>query len=210
LLLSNPHCPTGWTYEAKSLEKLGELNLLVVIDEVFLPMFTKGTLSHRPSLPHNDDFIFLSGLSKSTGLGFTRIGWIVASAEITHKIHQVGLHLHTGMPQPLLPVAAHAFKNWQKIIKALQKMANENRKPVLDFAKKHPGPLSNSFKKEFFAMLKVPTEFKNGQAFTAELLKHQILVRDGAYFEMPDYIRFHTLLPKRQFAKVFAKISSYY
>ncbi|MGZ3723368.1 MAG: pyridoxal phosphate-dependent aminotransferase, partial [Bdellovibrionales bacterium] len=109
LLISNPHCPTGWTYEAKSLAKLAELELLVVIDEVFLPMLTKGTVSHRPSIPENDNFIFLSGLSKSVGLGFTRIGWIIASVEITKKIHKIGLHLHVNLPQPLLPVADHAF-----------------------------------------------------------------------------------------------------
>jgi aspartate/methionine/tyrosine aminotransferase len=210
LLLSNPHCPTGWTYSAESLKLLAELDLVKVIDEVFLPMCSKGTLSHRSLFAHDENFIFLSGLSKPVGFGTSRIGWIFANPEFTRRIYQIGLHLETDLPQPLLPAAELAFKNWKSIIRELQGCAAQNRQAVFEFGKRHPTLLSNDFKKPFFAMLKVPESFADGKAFTAELLKHGILVRDGAYFEMPEWVRFHALMPKKQFAKAFAKISSYY
>jgi aspartate/methionine/tyrosine aminotransferase len=210
LLLSNPHCPTGWTYSAESLALLAELDLIKVIDEVFLPMCSKATLSHRTLFSHDKNFIFLSGLSKPVGLGTSRIGWIFAKPEFTRRIYQIGLHLETDLPQPLLPVAEVAFKNWKSIIRELQHCAGENRPKVFEFSKRHPTLLSNDFKKPFFAMLKVPEAFADGKAFTAELAKHGILVRDGAYFEMPEWIRFHALMPKKQFTKAFGKISSYY
>lgn len=210
LLLSNPHCPTGWMYSPRDLEHLARLNLLVVIDEVFLPLLTKGTLSYRPEIAPNPNFIFLSGLSKSTGLGMTRIGWIVAEPSLTAKVHKVGLHLNLNMPQPLLQVADHAFKNWKTIIKELQLCANVNRKLVLKFIAAHPDVFSYDFKYGFFAMMKVPPQFETGAVFTAELLKHDIFVRDGAFFEMPEWVRIHALLPPKQFAKVFTAIAGYY
>lgn len=40
LIISNPHNPTGWMYSKAQLQKLAKLFEYVVVDEIFLPIFT--------------------------------------------------------------------------------------------------------------------------------------------------------------------------
>lgn len=194
LLISNPHCPTGWTYDPASLKKLSSLKLHVIIDEVFLPLFSKGSISHNLCGPFPGNFIFLSGLSKPTGLGLFRGGWTIASAKVTEKISQMGLHLHIDFPMPIIPVMEVAFKQWQDINSYLQKMADQNRGYFQKIYKEDPKSLSHDFSKGFFGMLKAPPSLKTGKAAMKKALKDGVCLRDGAHFEMPKWVRFHILL----------------
>ncbi len=211
LLLSNPHCPTGWMYSPKTIQIFNQLKLWIVVDEVFLPLFSPNAqFSHRSLLAQTSKFVFIGGLSKSTGLGFARVGWTIAAPEVADKIARIGGHLHCEFPQPVIPVALYALQNWKVINSQILKLAAGNKKTIAAFRKNPAHYLSHDFFRGFFGMLKVPQSFGSGKAFTVALLKEGVLVRDGAHFEMPEFVRIHTLLPPKQFKQAFAKIAAHY
>lgn len=210
LLFSNPHCPTGWMYHPKAIQAFSEIKPWIIVDEVFLPLFSAGQFSHRSLLEQSSKFIFISGLSKSTGLGFARCGWTIAAPEVADKITKMGGLLHCEFPAPIIPVAELAFKNWKVINAQLLKMAGANKKIIQAFRKNPAHQLSHDFNKGFFGMLKAPPALSTGKAFAGALLKEGILVRDGAHFEMPEFIRIHTLSPSKEFKQAFAKISAHF
>jgi aspartate/methionine/tyrosine aminotransferase len=207
LIVSNPHCPTGWTYD--DLTPLKELDLAVIVDEVFLPLFGGG-VTKRPQVGALDRVVFLSGLSKSTGLGFARVGWTMSAPETARAIYRIGLLLHLDFPAPLVPVTDFVFKNWNSIMEPLLKLADANRPVVLEFARQRPGLLCHDFERGFFVMMKIPQRARSSVEFTAALLKEGVFVRDGAMFEMPGWIRFHILAPRKAFAEAWSKIIKHY
>jgi aspartate/methionine/tyrosine aminotransferase len=210
LLVSNPHCPTGWFYKPDKMSVLNDLGLTVVVDEVFLPLFSKGQISHKKHFTNWQNMIFISGLSKSTGLGYHRCGWIVAPEETSKKIGKIGLHFQADFPLGNIPVLQFALDNWMKINSDLRKIFTPNKKLIQNFNKKYPGYLSHDFENGFFGMLKIPADFSSGKEFAEKFLSKGILIRDGAHFEMPDYVRFNSALPAKDFKKVFEEIAKYY
>lgn len=211
ILLSNPHCPTGWMYAPKSIQVLSEIKPWVVVDEVFLSLFSANAqFSHRSLLAQSNKFVFIGGLSKTTGLGFARTGWTIAAPEVADRITKIGGLLHCEFPAPSIPIAELALKNWKVIHSQICRLASQNRKLLNSFRKNPAHYLSHDLARGFFAMLKVPNSFSSGKAFTTTLLEEGVLVRDGAHFEMPEFVRFHTLLPSKQFKAAFAKIEKFY
>lgn len=210
LLISNPHCPTGWFYEPKKMQALNNLGLRVVIDEVFLPLFSSGELTHKKYFQKWDNIIFISGLSKSTGMGAHRCGWIIAPREIANKIGKIGFHFQADFPLANIVVMEFALKHWMEINSGIKKIFNENKKMIRHFNKAHPGNLTNDFENGFFGMLKIPAQFSSAAEFVESLNKKGILVRDGAHFEMPGYVRFYSAVPHKDFKKIFAEITRDY
>lgn len=208
MIISNPHCPTGGMYNRSDFRLLKDLKMSVIVDEVFLPLFGGG-LTWRPAVGETKNIVFLSGLSKSTGMGFARSGWTISHPEVAKRIYQLGMHMHLDFPAPLVEVTDFALNSWRAVTAHLLKISNANRKVVLDFLKRHPGSLSHDFRKGFFAMLKAPDGMISAD-FCAEMMKHKIFLRDGALFEMPGWVRFHNLFPTKPFNGVFQKIASHY
>jgi aspartate/methionine/tyrosine aminotransferase len=209
LLISNPHCPTGWQYDRRQLARLSELPLQVIVDEVFLPLFADGDISHVNLKKSN--MISISSLSKSTGFSFIRFGWIIGSQDVTDRSFKVGLHFHSDFPRPILPFAYLAFKNWKLINKQLQSRAELNRQQLREFlSRKNHVISSHDFSRGFYGLLKVPGQFKSGYVFSQKLLKQDLLIRDAGFFEMPEWVRLHLLLPPLDFKKALAIIESYY
>lgn len=210
LLLSNPHCPTGWMFSAQEVNKILELGLTVVIDEFFLPLFQASQISLHKDLKNLNQMVYLSSLSKSTGLGQSRIGWIISNPSNTQKVARMGLHLHIDFPSPLVYLGNFVFQNWLKITRELLQLANKNRKFVTEFYNDNQDLLSHSFKNGYYGVLRAPRPFGTGAQFTQALIKKNIFVRDAAYFEMPEHIRFHILQKPREFQKIFSQLKSYY
>jgi aspartate/methionine/tyrosine aminotransferase len=209
LLISNPHCPTGWMYDTKHLAKLSSLSLKVVVDEVFLPLFSQGQITQVNLKKSN--MISISSLSKSTGISFIRFGWIIGSKEVADRSTKMGLHFHADFPKPILPYAYLALKNWNLIQKQLQARANSNRVQLCELLdRKSNIETSHSFKKGYFGLLRIPKQFKTAEQFSKKLLQQNLLVRDAGFFEMPQWVRLHLLLPPKDFKKVLNIMESYY
>lgn len=209
MLISNPHCPTGWMYSRQELARLSQLPMKIIVDEVFLPLFDNGKLTQVDLKKSN--MISISSLSKSTGFSFIRFGWIAGSQEVVDRCAKMGLHFHSDFPKPILPYAYLAFKNWKKINKQLSARANTNRKSIQKFLLQNPQvQSSHDFKKGFFGILKIPAKYKSAEEFSSELVKQKILIRDASFFEMPEWFRLHLLMPPQDFVKVLKIIVSKY
>ena len=206
ILLSNPHCPTGMVYDADFVNQLQKLKPFLLLDEVFLPLTKDGKLTQIKSW--NKKTISISSLSKSTGLGEIRFGWVTGTPDVLDRVRKVGNHFHSQLPTPILTPALHALRNFSTILAEINVLANQNR-PILQQSVLAPH-LSQNLQKGFFTTLKVPKGISSGKVFMQKLLQEGILVRDGAHFEMPKHVRLHTLLPTEDFRQAVAKISSFY
>ena len=87
-------------------------------------------------------------------------------------------------------------------------LLNEDNEKAVQRLK--PDLFSHNFDQGHFGLIKIPPDFATADDFVQELLKHSILVRDGSLFEIPDTVRFHLMLEKKQFKTVFSKIMSFY
>ena len=209
ILLANPHCPTGWMYSAQQLAQIARIGPPVILDEVYLPVFTDGSATLFPKRkPHN--VVALSGLSKTLGLSNLRIGWVSSSKPLARQIFRVGVQMHIEMPLPSLVAASEALKLWPQIVKRLHKLANDNRPVVQEFNQHHPGFLSHDGAQGHYVALRVPARFRDSEAFSRAMLRHSIFVRPCTPFEMKKHVRLHMLLEKDAFRRVFGKIASYY
>lgn len=195
ICLTNPHCPTGWLYSEKQIEKISKMFPNVVLDEVFMPLFNDGMLSTVPKhCRHN--VITIGGLSKSSGLAYLRVGWSCAPKEHIQKIKTVGNLLHIAIATPSIVGAAHVYKIWKKHLRAINEQAVESRKLVRTFIKKHPGICTHDFAKGHFGLLEIPKRFKDARKFAAEILSEEgIYVRPCDQFEMPRHVRFSVMVP---------------
>lgn len=207
ILISNPHCPTGAMYTAAEIRRLAAIGPRLIVDEVFLPLYTDGqiTLTKHPNL------ITVSGMSKSLGLGPARIGWVCGPTKLVKQVEKISLNLNIDMPVPTAYVAEMALKHFDKIVGRYLKTSHQNRKLVHAFAKRHPGFVHGDFKTGFLVMIKIPKRYRgNDTAFAKAVLKKGVWVRPGEQFFMPGYVRLHTLLPPKDFAQAFAIFERFY
>lgn len=231
LLITNPHAPLGGFYSEAFIRKLCTQFDWVIVDEDFFPLFsTDGKLSNLTSnLPEN--LITLHSFNKAIGLVYLRLGFVRATASLTHKIDLMGNLFHIDVPTPSLQMAHKAALHWDKIVAELQIRLKPMQEKLHAFAKKHPRQLSHDFKSGFFAMLKVPQSlkdgakipqsfqdpakspqsFKDGAAFSAEFLKQTgIFLRPGKFLGMPESVRFHIFVPNAFQQRFLDKLDEFY
>lgn len=206
ILISNPHCPSGHLYTAQELKKIARIGPKLIVDEVYLPLFSNGCLS----LVNSRNTISVSGLSKSTGLSNLRLGWVKADSKTIIDINRVALNLNIAMPMASLQLADLALIKWKSLISPIQDRAQINRALVEAFSKNHPTVMLGRFDLGNFLTLKVPKKFTSGAEFSNALLRRSVWVRAGENFFQPKTIRLHLMLEPKKFKKAFQIIEELY
>jgi aminotransferase len=115
IIVNTPHNPTGKVFTRAELETIASLcrdfDCLAVTDEIYEYILYDG--AEHVSIAALDGMrertITISGLSKTWSATGWRIGWCVASAEITGAIRKVHDFLTVGAPAPLQEAAADAL-----------------------------------------------------------------------------------------------------
>jgi aspartate/methionine/tyrosine aminotransferase len=204
-LISNPHCPSGHLYSSVQLKKISHI-IKLVVDEVFLPIFTGGKIT----LTDGRGMVSLGGLSKSIGLSSLRIGWVIADSKTARDIPLVGYNLHIDMPTAPLQIADQCLDHWSELLEDNLKLADENRKIVLEFDAKNPGLIPIRPSSGHFFTMKIPKNFKSDRGFANALLKKSVWVRPGEDFQMKGFVRVGLLIPSSDFAEAFKRIDSFY
>jgi aspartate/methionine/tyrosine aminotransferase len=204
-LISNPHCPSGHTYSSLQLNKISRV-IKLVLDEVFLPIFTGGKIT----LVESKGIISLGGLSKSVGLSSLRIGWVIADSKTVRSVSLIGYNLHIDMPTASIQIADACLDQWNILLKDNLELADENRRIVLEFSARNPGFVPINPLSGHFFTLKIPKKFKSGRSFAKALLKNSVWVRPGEDFQMNGYVRVGLLIPNHDFLQAFKTIESYY
>lgn len=206
LVISNPNNPTGLLYSKTELRKLASLFDNIIIDEIFLPIFTgESTRAGKVT-----NIISIGGLSKTLGLSSLRIGWIKAAPEVLKRADQAGLNTYVDLPTLPLVGADAVLPNWKKIISRHRKLAELNRKVLWKFDLDFPGVLSHDFSEGHFGTLQIPQRFRSAKAFATALEKHSLKVCPCEDLGLGRSIRISTFTKSSQFSKAMKTISKFY
>jgi aminotransferase len=115
IILNTPHNPTGKVFTRAELEEIARLcqthDALAITDEIYEYILYRGSehvsLATLPGMAERT--ITISGLSKTWSATGWRIGWALASPELTLAIRKVHDFLTVGAPAPLQEAAAEAL-----------------------------------------------------------------------------------------------------
>lgn len=202
MVVSNPNCPTGQIYNRENLIRLAGAVKTLIVDEVFLPLFSAGRMSlldgERPS-----NIVTIGSFSKSLGLSVLRLGWLRAPIEVGQKYEAIGLNLHIEGPAHSILAGLKAVENWDGLVAPNLKRADENRGILQSWAQKNPNRLSHDFSRGYFGTLTVPERFRSGDEFANEFLRETgVWLRPTTLFYQPKAVRFHMLLEPDQWGAV--------
>ena len=133
IIVNTPQNPSGKVFSREELSRIGSLcrdhDLLAFTDEIYEFITYDGT-RHIPlaTLPGMADrTVTISGLSKSYSVTGWRVGWTVASPEITRAIRKVHDFLTVGAAAPLQEAGAAALRLPPSYYQALQADYRERR-----------------------------------------------------------------------------------
>jgi aspartate/methionine/tyrosine aminotransferase len=115
IILNTPNNPTGKVFTRPELELIRDLcvefNVLAITDEIYEHIIYDGT--QHISITSLDGMaertVTINGLSKTYSVTGWRVGWTVASANITNAIRKVHDFLTVGAPAPLQEAGAAAL-----------------------------------------------------------------------------------------------------
>jgi aspartate/methionine/tyrosine aminotransferase len=125
LILNTPHNPTGRVFTREELEEIAalaqEFDALVITDEIYEHiLYDEHAHLSIATLPGMADrTITISGLSKTYSVTGWRIGYIIASPELTGGLRKVHDFLTVGAPAPLQEAAAVALQSPEEYYQAL-------------------------------------------------------------------------------------------
>ena len=115
IILNTPNNPTGKVFNEKELKFIADLcikhNSIAITDEIYEHILYN---SHKhlsiASLPEMEEHsITINSISKTYSLTGWRVGWAIASENITKEIKKVHDFLTVGAPAPLQEAAAFAL-----------------------------------------------------------------------------------------------------
>jgi aspartate/methionine/tyrosine aminotransferase len=115
IILNTPNNPTGKVFTRPELELIRDLcvefNVLALTDEIYEHILYDGT--EHISIAALDGMaertVTINGMSKTYSVTGWRVGWTIASAEITNAIRKVHDFLTVGAPAPLQEAGAAAL-----------------------------------------------------------------------------------------------------
>jgi aspartate/methionine/tyrosine aminotransferase len=115
IILNTPNNPTGKVFNEKELKYIADLcikyNCIAVTDEIYEHiLYDNHNHFSIASLPEMEEHsITINSISKTYSLTGWRVGWAIASENITNEIKKVHDFLTVGAPAPLQEAAAFAL-----------------------------------------------------------------------------------------------------
>ncbi|MFC1992287.1 pyridoxal phosphate-dependent aminotransferase [Chloroflexota bacterium] len=190
VFICNPNNPTGRYLPRREIEAVLDAvgDGLLVLDEVYVAFVEQGWASI--DLCSQGNIVILRSMTKDYGLAGLRLGYSIASREITDSLHRI---------RPPWSVNTIA-----QMVGAIVLMDNEYLEHTKEKIREARRYLINGLSQLGFQPLPSDTHFfliKVGKAksFRSALLKHGIQVRDCASFQLPEYVRIVTrTLPECQ------------
>ncbi|MBI5218494.1 MAG: aminotransferase class I/II-fold pyridoxal phosphate-dependent enzyme [Bacteroidia bacterium] len=127
IIINTPNNPTGKVFSKKELTEIGELcnkwDSYAITDEIYEHIIYDGcehiSLGSLPGM--EDRTITINSISKTYSVTGWRVGWAIASPEITQRIRKVHDFLTVGAPNPFQHAAVSALGFPEEYYKALQK-----------------------------------------------------------------------------------------
>ena len=133
IIINTPNNPTGKVFSLEELKFIADLclkwNVVAVTDEIYEHILYDGTKHiSMASLPGmRDQTITINSISKTYSLTGWRVGWAIASPNLTASIRKVHDFLTVGAPHPLQEGAAMALRMDRSYYKTLAEEYLERR-----------------------------------------------------------------------------------
>jgi len=138
IIVNTPHNPTGKVFSRAELETIAELcrkhDVLAITDEIYEYILYDGVehVSIASLAGMAERTITISGLSKTWSATGWRIGWCVASEEITGAIRKVHDFLTVGAAAPLQEAAAEALGFGDDYFDSLRRDYDVRRRTMME------------------------------------------------------------------------------
>ncbi len=135
VLVNSPHNPTGSVMPRAQMtrlaEALSERNILLVVDEVYHPLYFQAPQRSAAELPNT---IVVGDLSKALSLSGLRIGWLI-DRDARRREQLINLRSYfTVSGSPITEaIAAHALRHRSQILARLEQVARRNRTDLDEF-----------------------------------------------------------------------------
>lgn len=138
IVINTPNNPTGKVFSRKEMEHIAELcmkyNCYAVTDEIYEHILYDGaehiSIASLPGM--QDRTITINSVSKTYSVTGWRVGWAIASEEITSRIRKVHDFLTVGAPTPLQHASAYALGLDESYYEGLRAHYIEARKYLYD------------------------------------------------------------------------------
>jgi hypothetical protein len=191
IVLTNLHNPTQAALEPARLSSIvqsaAEIGALVMVDEVFLPMFDSDYRGHAFAF----GAISTSGLGKCWGLDGLRVGWAVGPAELIHRAYRLNNLLGVNQPYMTEDLACRILNSPEAVsfIEKRRARAAEGRALFDKFLLSTPEVACVPPPAGINALVQLPAGFDD-KTFADELLKQEeTVVFPGHFFECPGCLR---------------------
>ncbi|CAI5755504.1 unnamed protein product [Candida verbasci] len=195
LIINNPNNPTGAVIDDTQLKKVVEIckkhNVIILCDEVYRPLYTRGIDTPKSIVSYDyDNVISTSSMSKAFSMAGLRLGWIVTkNKEIMKQITSKRDYnmISISMIDDLL--AAFALKHYKSILNRNDKLCEKNLKIISDYVENHKyldfmKPLGGSV-----CFIKVASKFDTFNLCTTLADEFKTLVVPGEVFNYPGFLR---------------------
>lgn len=115
IIINSPNNPTGKVFERAELELIAALceehDCLAITDEIYEHILFDGATHIPPiTLPHmRHRSVLINSMSKTYSVTGWRVGWVIASPDLTASIRKVHDFLTVGAATPLQQAGVHAL-----------------------------------------------------------------------------------------------------
>ncbi len=190
IVLTNLHNPTGVSIEQDTMRQVGEIakahGARVLVDEVYLELF----YGERPPTAFSlgDHFLVTSSLTKAFGLSGLRCGWILASAELAHRMWRID-DLYAASPVYVAQqLSVLAFENLARVADRANKIVSTNRAA---FQETMQGCMAIEYVWPDHGTVVFPRlRFgRNDEFYSVVREKYDTSVVPGEFFYMPEHFR---------------------
>ena len=138
IIINTPNNPTGKVFSASELQEISDLcikhDTYAITDEIYEHILYDDTkhisIASFPGM--EDRTITINSISKTYSVTGWRIGWAIASPEITSRIRKIHDFLTVGAPTPFQYAAVSALRFPQEYYKNLQLRYIHARKILFD------------------------------------------------------------------------------
>jgi histidinol-phosphate aminotransferase len=188
-IICSPNNPTGCVIDDDALKALLQTSRgLVVIDEAYHEFAAHSVV---PLLREHENLIVLRTFSKAMAFAGLRIGYLLASPELTREIRKAVLPYNLNAFSQI--AAEVAVENYEQELRPLVKQIITERDRVFEELSQIKGFGPVASKGNFMV---VKSDIEPARIFT-DLLARDILIRDvSAYPMLSDYFRFSIGTPE--------------
>jgi aspartate/methionine/tyrosine aminotransferase len=190
VVVTNLHNPSGAYAEEATLRAVGEIakahGARVLVDEVYLEAFYENR--PRAAVHLGDHFLVTSSLTKAFGLSGVRCGWILAAADVCHRMRRIHDLYGVNPAHPADLISVIALDHLDKITARAKNILETNWRELDAFLDARRD--IDFFRPEHGTIVFPRLREGNVEEFVALLReKYETSVVPGRFFDMPQHFR---------------------